>query len=207
MLSGTFKNRKQSAHTPASARASACAGVRGKPSRSHPFFLQSPSLKRSLTTPMITSSGTSFPLSMNSLAFFPTSVWATTAARSMSPVLRCTTPYLSLIISHCVPFPDAGAPAIMIFSGSLAALPADELLWAAFFLFMGLVFGFPTFASAFIAAVCSGVAGNHSPLASSITTSKFLTRSFNWRLFLRAFFFIFCSPKRRTSGTLSKSSS
>lgn len=35
----------------------------------------------------------------------------------MSPVLRWTTPYLALISSHCVPFPLAGAPAMMSLGG------------------------------------------------------------------------------------------
>jgi hypothetical protein len=42
------------------------------------------------TTPMMTSSGTNLPLSMKSLAVFPTSVPAATAARSISPVERWT---------------------------------------------------------------------------------------------------------------------
>lgn len=68
---------------------------------------------KELTTPIMTSSGTSLPESINSFARFPTSVPADTAARNMSPVLRWTTPYLALIDSHCVPFPLAGAPAMI----------------------------------------------------------------------------------------------
>ena len=40
---------KQSADTPASANAVACAGVRGNPSRSHPNSTQSDSSSRSFT--------------------------------------------------------------------------------------------------------------------------------------------------------------
>ena len=70
-----------------------------------------------LTTPIITSSGTNFPASIYSLANTPTVVCADTAARSISPVLKCMTPYLDWMISHCVPFPEAGAPAMMILGG------------------------------------------------------------------------------------------
>ena len=42
----------------------------------------------------------------------------------MSPVLRWTTPYLALISSHCVPFPLAGAPAMMSLGGALPPPPA-----------------------------------------------------------------------------------
>ena len=36
-----------------------------------------------------------------------------TAARSKSPAEMCTRPNFSTMSSHCVPFPEAGAPAIM----------------------------------------------------------------------------------------------
>mmetsp|Transcript_15231 Transcript_15231/g.31472 ORF Transcript_15231/g.31472 Transcript_15231/m.31472 type:complete len:223 (+) Transcript_15231:877-1545(+) len=64
--------------------------------------------------PIMTSSGTSFPPSMYSLALTPTSVPAATAARNISPVDKWTMPYSSLMISHCVPFPLAGAPAMIM---------------------------------------------------------------------------------------------
>ena len=77
----------------------------------------------------MTSSGTSLPLSMKSFAFLPTSVPAATAARSMSPVDKCTTPNFSLMISHCVPLPDAGAPAMMMLTARrlVALLEPPEL--------------------------------------------------------------------------------
>jgi len=78
--------------------------------------------------PMMISSDTSWPLSMASFARRPTSVPAFTAARSMSPVLRCTTPKSSRMRSHCVPLPEAGAPAMMILSGMLASDTACVLL-------------------------------------------------------------------------------
>ena len=43
----------------------------------------------------------------------------------MSPVLRWTTPYLALISSHCVPFPLAGAPAMISLGGALRPAAAD----------------------------------------------------------------------------------
>mmetsp|Transcript_10082 Transcript_10082/g.38180 ORF Transcript_10082/g.38180 Transcript_10082/m.38180 type:complete len:201 (+) Transcript_10082:1264-1866(+) len=110
-----------SASMPASASASACARVRGKPSSSHPCVWQSACCRRSFTMPMMTSSGTSWPLSMYPCASFPISVPSCTAARSMSPVDRCTTPMASTSSLHWVPFPDAGAPA-MIMRGGRGAL-------------------------------------------------------------------------------------
>jgi hypothetical protein len=44
----------------------------------------------------------------------------------MSPVDRWTTPYLSLIFSHCVPFPLAGAPLMMIRTGRAGRSLASE---------------------------------------------------------------------------------
>ena len=68
---------------------SACGSVRGKPSRINPFFFTSSLLSLSLTIPIVTSSGTSSPLSMNSLAFKPRGVSFFKFSRNMSPVEIC----------------------------------------------------------------------------------------------------------------------
>ena len=47
---------------------------------------------------------------MAALARSPTSVLAATAARSMSPVDRCTSPSASAISGACVPLPAPGGP-------------------------------------------------------------------------------------------------
>ena len=65
--------------------ASACATVRGKPSRMKPC-LASGSSMRSLMMPTTISSETSAPDSITALALRPIGVPAATAARSMSPV-------------------------------------------------------------------------------------------------------------------------
>jgi hypothetical protein len=54
---------------------------------------------------------------MHRFASRPFAVPAFTSARRMSPVLMCTTPYRRTMCSHCVPFPDAGGPAITKCSG------------------------------------------------------------------------------------------
>ena len=64
--------------------ASACGTVRGKPSRMNPLA-QSACFTRLASMAMITSSGTSLPLSMMDLARWPISEPAATSARSMSP--------------------------------------------------------------------------------------------------------------------------
>ena len=51
---------------------------------------------------------------MYDFASIPRGVWALTAARNISPVDIWTTLYFSTISSHCVPFPDAGAPEMRI---------------------------------------------------------------------------------------------
>jgi hypothetical protein len=79
-----------------------------------------------LTIPIIVLSGTNFPASIYCFASIPTSVPAATAARSISPVDKCTTPYIVVIFSHWVPFPEAGAPAIMIFFGPVAVSVAES---------------------------------------------------------------------------------
>ena len=47
---------------------------------------------KAMTVPTTTSSGTSEPLAIKSLAFSPIGVSAATAARSISPVESCTMP-------------------------------------------------------------------------------------------------------------------
>ena len=71
---------------------------------------QSGCLMRSLTRPMMTSSGTSAPASMNFFASRPSGVPALTAARSMSPVEICGMPNFCEMNAACVPLPAPGAP-------------------------------------------------------------------------------------------------
>ncbi len=95
--------------------ASACATVRGKPSKITPRSRTSGWSSRSETTPITTSSGTSLPSSMIALAFSPTSVPAFTAARSMSPVESWIMPRSSIRIRAWVPLPAPGGPSSMTF--------------------------------------------------------------------------------------------
>nr|GMD81829.1 hypothetical protein Iba_chr13fCG2170 [Ipomoea batatas] len=60
---------------------------------------------------------------MYSFARFPFSVPAEISARSKSPAEMCTKSYCKDMSSHWVPFPEAGAPDIIILKGS--ALFAD----------------------------------------------------------------------------------
>src|SRR5262249_47935699 len=76
-------------------------------------FLASGWSMRSETMATTTSSGTSSPRSMMSLARSPTGVAALTAARSMSPVESWTIPCLSTSRCACVPFPAPGGPSRM----------------------------------------------------------------------------------------------
>ena len=69
----------------ASSSISAWPIVRGKPSSRKPSSA-SPESNRSAITSQISSSGTSSPRSMYSLAFLPSSVCASTASRRMFPV-------------------------------------------------------------------------------------------------------------------------
>ena len=71
---------------------------------------QSFSLMRSAMMPTTISSVTKAPESIAALAFFPTSVPAATAARSMSPVESCGMLSLSTIFGACVPLPAPGGP-------------------------------------------------------------------------------------------------
>ena len=89
------------------ARPSACATVRGKPSRMTPLA-QSGLSMRSAIMPRMMSSETSSPRSMISFACMPSSVPASMAARSMSPVDSWTMPRLSTRRLACVPLPARG---------------------------------------------------------------------------------------------------
>ena len=107
---GTSNEMTLSSGAPTSAsmpsRASACAMVRGKPS-SMKSSVRPVSASRIM--PMTTASGTRSPASMNVLASTPSGVPSATAARSRSPVDRCSSPR-SLRNSACVPLPAPGGP-------------------------------------------------------------------------------------------------
>ena len=89
--------------------ASACATVRGKPSRMKPRRASSSSM-RSDTMPTTISSETRSPASITALARMPIGVPAVTAARSMSPVDNCGMPNRWRSRSDCVPLPAPGGP-------------------------------------------------------------------------------------------------
>ena len=110
---GTLMLRTQERDRPRSfrmpVRASACSTVRGKPSRMKPF-LQSGFARRSFTIPIVTSSGTSFPASMQAFACLPSSVPSFTAARNMSPVEIWGISNSFTRLAACVPLPAPGGP-------------------------------------------------------------------------------------------------
>jgi hypothetical protein len=89
--------------------------VRGNPSRTNPFFASSRS-SRSCTMPIITSSLTSRPASMASLAAQPSGVRSCTASRRMSPVPIFGSPRVREIRSAWVPLPAPGGPSITRFN-------------------------------------------------------------------------------------------
>ena len=89
--------------------ASACAILRGKPSRMKPF-LQSSSSIRSEIIPTTTSSGTKSPRAIISFACLPISVSAATAARNISPVESWRISKPSSMRCACVPLPAPGGP-------------------------------------------------------------------------------------------------
>src|SRR3989442_10947043 len=89
--------------------ASACAIVRGNPSRMKPFFA-SGSLTRGAVTEITMSSGTSCPASMYAFAFFPRSVPCATLCRKMLPVEMCGTPRYAASFAAWVPLPAPGGP-------------------------------------------------------------------------------------------------
>mmetsp|Transcript_676 Transcript_676/g.1850 ORF Transcript_676/g.1850 Transcript_676/m.1850 type:complete len:217 (+) Transcript_676:342-992(+) len=92
---------------------SAWPTVRGKPSSKNPP-LQSSAAILSLMIAATRSSSTNAPLFITSSAFFPTSVPAATAARSMSPVDNWGVPNASTILGACVPLPEPGGPKRMM---------------------------------------------------------------------------------------------
>src|SRR6476646_6393159 len=89
--------------------ASACATVRGKPSRIKPFAASEWSIRLAMTD-TTTSSGTSSPRSMMCLTRSPEAVPSATASRSISPVDNCGIEKRSTIRVACVPFPAPGGP-------------------------------------------------------------------------------------------------
>src|SRR3989441_149704 len=89
--------------------ASACASVRGNPSRMNPFFA-SGSLSRRSVIAITRSSGTSPPASMYAFAFFPSSDRAVTLCRKMSPVETWGTPRYAASFVAWVPLPAPGGP-------------------------------------------------------------------------------------------------
>src|SRR3954451_18387089 len=113
----------------ASSSASAWAIVRGKPSSRKPSAASS-LCRRSMTTPVMTSSGTRSPASMKVLACLPRSVPSLTAARSMSPVDRYRRGKSWRRRLAWVPFPAPGGPSRMRFSSDTD--PRDYLFQEAF---------------------------------------------------------------------------
>src|SRR5438876_4134725 len=89
--------------------ASACASVRGNPSRMNPFFA-SGSLSRRSVIAITRSSGTSPPASMYAFAFFPSSDRAVPLCRKMSPVETWGTPRYAASFVAWVPLPAPGGP-------------------------------------------------------------------------------------------------
>ena len=89
--------------------ASAWFSVRGYPSRMKPSAQSAWSI-RSETIALTMSSETRLPESITALAFSPTSDWAVTAARSMSPVESCGILCVSIRRCAWVPFPAPGGP-------------------------------------------------------------------------------------------------
>src|SRR2546427_9835535 len=89
--------------------ASACAIVRGNPSRMKPFFA-SGSLSRRSVIAITMSSGTSCPASMYAFAFFPRSVPCATLCRKKLPVEMCGTPRYAASFAAWVPLPAPGGP-------------------------------------------------------------------------------------------------
>mmetsp|Transcript_22859 Transcript_22859/g.38201 ORF Transcript_22859/g.38201 Transcript_22859/m.38201 type:complete len:241 (+) Transcript_22859:241-963(+) len=96
-----------------SASASACARVRGKPSKMKPPFLSPSSCSR--IRPITISSVTSSPRSMTSATFLPISVPEVFAARSMSPVESWIMSRFSTRRPAWVPLPAPGGPSRIIF--------------------------------------------------------------------------------------------
>src|SRR3954451_7884172 len=87
----------------------ACGTLRGKPSSRKPLRASSSS-SRETTIPIVISSGTRSPASMNFLACWPSSVPWLTFARKMSPVEIFGIPRWAEMNWACVPFPAPGGP-------------------------------------------------------------------------------------------------
>src|SRR4051795_3584686 len=87
----------------------ACGTLRGKPSSRKPLRASSSS-SRETTIPMVISSGTRSPASMNFFACCPSSVPWLPLARKMSPVEILGIPRCAEMNWACVPFPAPGGP-------------------------------------------------------------------------------------------------
>src|SRR3954470_23992119 len=87
----------------------ACGTLRGKPSSRKPLRASSSS-SRETTIPIVISSGTRSPASMNFFACCPSSVPWLTLARKMSPVEILGIPRCAEMNWACVPFPAPGGP-------------------------------------------------------------------------------------------------
>jgi hypothetical protein len=98
-----------------SSSASAWARFRGKPSRTKPSAA-SGSESRSRISAIVTSSGTSVPESSSGCTCLPSSVPAAIAARNMSPVAMCGTPYSAEMRFACVPLPAPCGPSTKRFN-------------------------------------------------------------------------------------------
>src|SRR3954463_692823 len=111
--SSTTSSRTTSSGVPPSRSMSlnvlACGTLRGNPSSRKPFFASSSS-RRSTTMPIVISSGTRSPASMNFFACCPSSVPWLTLARKMSPVEIFGIPRCAEMNWACVPFPAPGGP-------------------------------------------------------------------------------------------------
>mmetsp|Transcript_13255 Transcript_13255/g.33682 ORF Transcript_13255/g.33682 Transcript_13255/m.33682 type:complete len:201 (-) Transcript_13255:864-1466(-) len=108
-----------------------CPPVRGKPSSNQPFCCASGFSSSCLSSSQISSSGTSSPASIFSLAACPTSLDSSAAAaRSMSPVEMWKQPYCAFIASHCVPLPPAGGPEITILDLGLETHSVARSTWS-----------------------------------------------------------------------------
>src|SRR3954467_7855355 len=104
----------------------ACGTLRGKPSRRKPLRASSSS-SRATTIPIVISSGTRSPASMNFFACCPSSVPWLTLARKMSPVEILGIPRCAEMNWACVPFPAPGGPTrTSLISGS--PLPEEALV-------------------------------------------------------------------------------
>src|SRR2546422_3084914 len=90
-------------------RRSACATVRGNPSRRKPPSASSRASLSSITSPM-SASGTRSPRSTIGATLRPSGDPSLMAARSRSPVEMCGSPTRLVISAACVPLPTPGAP-------------------------------------------------------------------------------------------------